>query len=313
MPPLRVLIVDKMHPSITPLFASLGCVVDYQPQWTRTETLAAIEAYEGLVIRSKFDVDEALLQQAKHLRFIARAGSGMDIIDMDAASRLGIQVFNAPEGNRDAVAEHTLGMLLMLFNRLHLAHAQVQQKIWDREGNRGIEIKGKTVAIIGYGHVGQAVAQRLRHFECRILAYDKYDRAFGDDFVQEASMEQVFAEADILSLHVPLTAETYRMVDAAYLARFQKPIYLINTSRGEVVILKDLVQMLEQGQVLGACLDVLENEKIMALSEEQQADFESLAQHPRVILTPHVAGWTHESYQRINEVLTNKLRALLNP
>jgi D-3-phosphoglycerate dehydrogenase / 2-oxoglutarate reductase len=304
---MKILIADEMHPSLFAMLDAHGWQYDYYPAFRRNDIIGHLADYEGLVIRSKTRIDEELLTQATQLRFIARAGAGLDLIDEAATERLGIALFHAGRGNRDAVAEHTVGMLLMLFNNLNKADREVRQAIWDREGNRGVELMGKTVGLIGYGNNGSATAQRLSGFGCRVLAYDKYRDHYGDQYAQEASLEEIQQEADVLSLHIPLTDITRGMVNETFIEAFRKPFYLINVSRGEIVNHRAVVEGMKHGKVLGACLDVLENEKLSQLTNPQQECFDYLRTSPRVVLTPHVAGWTHESYIRINEVLVEQL------
>jgi D-3-phosphoglycerate dehydrogenase / 2-oxoglutarate reductase len=308
---MRVLIVDEMHHSIVQMPEDLGLEVDYMPNITFKEVLDNVGAYEGLIIRSKFSIDEDFLKYAHKLKFIGRAGAGLDLIDLEACKKREIAIFAANEGNRVAVAEHLIGMLLCLFNKIHVANAQVAQKIWKREENRGEELFGKTVGIIGFGNNGEATADRLVAFGCKILAYDKYRYGFGNQFVTEASMQEVFRDADIISLHIPLTDETLQMVDKTFIDQFQKPIYVCNVARGELVVLRDLVDSLKSKKVKGAVLDVLENEKLHKLNYEQEADFKYLCTQQNVILSPHIAGWTHESYNKINVVLKDKIRRFL--
>lgn len=305
-----VLIVDEMHPSIIPLLEKEKFIVAYEPQISVDEVRERVHEYSGLVVRSKLVIDKEFLDRCVKLEFIARAGAGMDQIDVKAAEKKGIYLMNAPEGNQDALAEHTVGMILTLFNKLHTADSQVRNRVWDRERNRGTELGGKTVAIIGYGYMGEAFIRRLTSFGCKVIAYDKYKRGFSNHRVEEASMEEVFVEADVVSLHVPLTAETKFMVNAKYFERFQKPFWLINTSRGEVVSLTDLVTALKSGKIKGAALDVLENEKLHLLKPEQESAFNELSQMDNVLFTPHVAGWSYESYERINQVLVEKIRRI---
>lgn len=307
----KVLIIDLMHESILQKLTELGIEADYQPQIQRAGILEIIDNYIGMIVRSKTNIDTELLAKGKQLKFIGRAGSGTDLIDMEAVNQKNIVVLNAPEGNRDAVAEHTIGMLLMLMRNLHLADQEVRKEIWDREGNRGYEIKGKTIGIVGYGNVGQQTAKRLNAFECKILAYDIRKTDFGKENIYESNMEQIFEEADILSLHIPLTKQTFQMVDWAYLQQFKKDIILINTARGEIIKHDDLKKALQEGKVRGACLDVLENEKLNVLNPLQKETFEFFKKSANVILTPHIAGWTYESYQRINEVLAEKIKNFL--
>ncbi|HAI74831.1 MAG TPA: phosphoglycerate dehydrogenase [Microscillaceae bacterium] len=309
--PFKALIADLMHPTLPTMLAQIGVETDYQPQISRADILAQIGAYEAIVIRSKTALDAAFFDKATSLKLIARAGSGLDLIDVEAARQRNITILTAPEGNRDAVAEHAVGMLLMLLNHLKQADAQVRQGIWDREGNRGNEIKGKTVGIIGYGNVGREMARRLSGFDCQVLCYDHKPSPYADAYATEATMAEIYEQTDILTLHIPLTSETWQMVDAAFLKRFRKPIYLINTARGEIVVLRDLLTLLQEAKVLGACLDVLQNEKLHKLTADEQAIHQALAALPQVLFSPHVAGWTHESYLRINQVLCQKIQQWL--
>lgn len=302
-----ILIADEMHPSLFAMLDEAGFAYDYQPKITRTGLIEQLSQFTGLIIRSKTTVDEELLNHAPNLQFIGRAGAGLDLIDLEAAERRHIKVFHAGTGNRDAVAEHVVGMLLCLLANILKADREVRQGVWDREGNRGYELGSMTVGLIGYGNNGSATSRRLSGFGCRVLAYDKYLQNYGNEFAQEASLEQIMAEADVLSLHIPLTDETRMMINDDFIDRFGKPFYLINAARGEIVSLSAVVRGLESGKVRGACLDVLENEKLAKLTPEQQASFDYLKQSDRVILTPHIAGWTHESYVRINEVLVEQL------
>lgn len=306
---MHILIIDKMHPSLVPMLAEKGHVADYEPDITRTEILNRIAGYDGIIVRSKTIMDEQLLQRATRLRFIARAGAGLDQIDVGAVAKRNIRLFNAPEGNRDAVAEHAVGMLLCLMNGIHVADRQVHNQIWDREGNRGVELKGKTVGIIGYGNTGREFARRIRAFGCEVLAYDKYLENFSDGFARESTLEAIFGQAQVVSLHVPLTPETDRWLAQPVYNRFIHGFFLINTSRGEVVPLTDLRQAIESGIVRGACLDVLENEKLDTMTPGQREDFDYLCRSGKIIFTPHVAGWTHESYVKINGVLVGKITA----
>ncbi|MFD2571772.1 2-hydroxyacid dehydrogenase [Spirosoma soli] len=305
-----ILIADEMHPSIFAMLDHAGFTYEYQPTITRAGLLEQLALFDGLIIRSKTTVDEELLSRAPKLRFIGRAGAGLDLIDLDAAERRGIRVFHAGEGNRDAVAEHTVGMLLGLLANILKADREVRQGIWDREGNRGYELGSLTVGIVGYGNNGRATAKRLSGFGCRVLAYDKFLTNYGDDFAEEATMEQLIAEADVLSLHIPLTDDTRMMINDTFIEQFARPFFLINIARGEITSLSALVRGLENGKVRGACLDVLENEKLAKLTPDQQAAFDYLRQSDRVVLTPHIAGWTHESYVRINKVLVRQLVSL---
>lgn len=306
----KVLIVDKMHDSISAMLENIGFEADYQPEISQAEVYQQISSYEIIFVRSKINVDDRLLQAAPNLKVVGRAGAGIDQVDVEALKRRYITLINAPEGNRDAVAEHAVGMLLCLFNKMLIADAQVRKGIWDREGSRGLELKGKTVGIVGYGNMGRAFAHRLQGFGCRILAYDKYHTGYGNEKVEECSQEKIWEEADVLSLHIPLTAENHFLVDRAYLQRFKKSIFIMNTARGEVLSLSALQEAMENGKVRGAALDVMENEKLQQLSPEQKKVFHYLVSSDRVLLTPHVAGWTQESYVKINKILVEKLKNL---
>ena len=310
-----ILIADEMHPSLFPMLTQAGFGFEYQPTITRADLLDRLAPFDGLIIRSKTTVDEALLQRAPNLQFVGRAGAGLDLIDIEAVTKRNIRVFHAGEGNRDAVAEHAVGMLLALLANIVRADSQVRRGIWDREGNRGYELGSMTVGIIGYGNNGSATARRLSGFGCRVLCYDKFRTDYGDAYAQATPLAQLLAEANVISLHIPLTDETHKWVDDEWIMAINKPFYLLNMARGEIVSLAALVRGLESGKVRGACLDVLENEKLAKLTEtsdrpDQQITFDYLRHSDKVILTPHIAGWTHESYVRINEVLVRQISSL---
>lgn len=304
----QILIVDDLHPVFKQEAEVLGYAVTDEPLFTREQTLAAIKDYEGLAVRTKFQVDREMIDAAPRLKFIARAGAGMDNVDDAYAKEKGIICINAPEGNADAVAEHSIAMLLSLMNNLRQADQQVRQGIWDREANRAWELKGRTFGIIGYGYMGQALAQKLQGFGLDVIAYDKYKTGFSDAYAREVSMEEIVKFSDVLSLHIPLTRETRQLVNDEYLFHFRKPIFFLNTSRGEIVQTEAILKAIEQGKILGAGLDVLEVEKFPALSE--QSWYPSLVANNKVLLSPHVAGWTFESYRKISEVLAAKLKNL---
>ena len=267
-----------------------------------------LKDYHGLIIRSKFRVDKAVIDAGESLRFIARAGAGMDNIDEGYALQKSIKLINAPEGNSDAVGEHAIGLLLSLMNNLNRGDAEIRAGLWQREANRGYELKDRTVGIIGYGHMGQSFARKLKGFDVNVIAYDKYKTGFSDAYAREVSMEEIVRQSEVLSLHVPLTSETNGLVDDEYLFHFRKPFFLLNTSRGKVVRTQAVLNAIKQGKILGAGLDVLEVEKFPALAE--QAWFEELKQSGKVILSPHVAGWTFESYRKISEVMAQKIKNL---
>lgn len=300
----QVLIVDEVHPSMADGLTNLGFEVDTRLNLSADEFRRILTDYTGLVIRSKFKITGDVLEN-NQLSFIARAGAGLDLLDLDACSARGIAVFTANEGNADAVAEHVIGQMLSLAHKLHTSDTEIRHGLWERDGNRGFEIKGKTIGIIGYGNMGKAVALRLSGFGMRILAHDKY--APSVDF--PASLEQIFEDADILSLHIPLTSETHGLVTPSFIESFKKPILFINSSRGPISPLEPLLQGLRSGQIRGLALDVLPNEKLSTWSPVEKEIFTEIAAYPATIFSPHVAGWTTESYFKINEVLLEKIKA----
>jgi D-3-phosphoglycerate dehydrogenase len=304
---MRILIIDQMHDSIVPLLEEKGHEVHYRPDIDRAGILKTIHNYEGLVIRSKTPIDKPLLERGGQLKFVARAGAGLDNIDIDYLKKNAIALYAAPEGNKDAVAEHALGMLLALFNHFIQSDSQIRNGIWDREGNRGEELCGKTVGIFGFGNMGTAFAERLKGFGVQVLAYDKYKKGFGDEFVQECSFETLMEKSDVLSIHVPLTEETRGFFTKEVIDGFRKPFYLINTARGEVISFDTLNKALQSGKLKGAALDVLEKEKLHALTPDEKKAFDLLKIHKQVLFSPHVAGWSRESYIKINEVLAAKI------
>jgi D-3-phosphoglycerate dehydrogenase len=300
----QVLIVDEVHPSMAEGLTNLGFEVDARLNLSADEFRRILPEYTGLVIRSKFKISADILENT-HLSFIARAGAGLDLVDLDGCLARGIAVFAANEGNSDSVAEHVIGQILSLAHKLHTSDTEIRHGLWERDGNRGFEIKGKTIGIIGYGNMGKAVASRLSGFGLRILAYDKYVPSV--DF--PASLEQIFEDADILSLHIPLTSETRGLVTPSFIESFKKPILFINSSRGPISPLEPLLQGLRSGQIRGLALDVLPNEKLSTWSPVEKEIFTEIAAYPATIFSPHVAGWTTESYFKINEVLLEKIKA----
>ncbi|MBU0697137.1 MAG: phosphoglycerate dehydrogenase, partial [Bacteroidetes bacterium] len=304
----KILIIDDLHPAFKIAAEQIGFEVDDQPLIKKEKVLEILKDYVGLAIRTKFRVDKEVIDMAPNLKFVARAGAGMDNIDVAEADEKNIHLINAPEGNADAVGEHCVGLLLSLMNNFRKADIEIRNGIWEREGNRGYELKGKTVGIIGYGNNGGAFAKKLKGFEVTALAYDKYKTRFTDDFATEASMEEIVKYSDILSFHIPLTRETKQMVNDEYLSHFRKPIFFINASRGEIVNTQSVLKAIKENRILGAGLDVLEKEKFPALAD---ADFyQDLINEEKVILTPHIGGWTFDSYRKISEVLAEKLKNL---
>lgn len=310
----NILFLDSVHPALKDELKKLGCHCELDDKSSKEEIEKKIADYDGIVIRSRIKIDSALIDKATKLKFIARAGAGMENIDADYATKKKIKCINAPEGNRDAVGEHALGMLLSLMNNLNKADREVRKGKWLREENRGHELMFKTVGIIGYGNMGTAFARRLQSFSVMAFAYDKYKKNFGDDFIIEANMDAIFQEAEVVSLHVPLTKETEYMVNDEFINRFQNPFYLINTSRGKVVNTDDLVKHLKSGKILGAALDVLEYESSSLEKLESRKipePLKYLRESDKVIFSPHIAGWTFESNQRISLVLAEKIAKIL--
>lgn len=306
----KCLVIDRMHDSLFPMLKEIGWEVDYRPDITRSEIKQVHREFTGLIVRSKTKIDRDLLSENPSIKFVGRAGAGLDNLDLIYLSEKKIQVLHAAEGNRDAVGEYCVGVLLALLRNIGTADQEVRSLTWNREKNRGIEIMDKTIGIIGYGNMGSAFAKRLSGFGCKVLAYDKYKNYFSDGFAESVNMERIYSETDILSFHVPLTQETRGMVNVDYLSRFKKDIVLINTSRGEIVLLQDLGKMITSGKIKGAALDVLENEKLSELTSLELENLNALFQKSNVIFTPHIAGWTFESHVKINVALTNKIRSL---
>jgi len=306
----KILITESIHDCIIPMLEKAGFEVHYQPKITREEILKILPDYIGVIVRSKTPIDREFISYGENLKFIARSGAGMDQVDIEMADSKNIALLNAPEGNRDAVGEHTVGLLLALINKINLGNVQIREKKWDREGNRGIELMNRTFGIIGFGNMGEAVSKRLVGFGCRIIAYDKYKSGFGNENVEEVSLEELKKRSDIVSFHVPLTPETRFYVNDKFIGEFEKNIILLNTARGEIIPLETLVKFLKSGKITGAGLDVLENEKMGKLTPQQDGLMQELFAMKNVIFTPHVAGWTIESYIKISETLGNKIKAL---
>jgi D-3-phosphoglycerate dehydrogenase len=311
---MKVLLIDSNHEVLHEMLMASGIQCDLFWDKPKEELIRLIPEYEGLVIRSKFKITKEILDTTTKLKCIGRAGAGMENIDVAYAESKGIKCVHAPEGNRDAVAEHALGMLLMLFNNLKRADQEVRQGMWLRHENRGVEVCGKTVGIIGFGNMGAAFAQRLKGFDCKVLAHDKYKKGFGNDYVKEANLDELFESCDILSIHVPQTEETRYLVDSAFLNSFKKPIYLINTARGKCLNTGDLVNALKSGKVKGACLDVIEYESVSFENLDTSSlpePMQYLIKSEKVILSPHIAGWTHESNYKISKTIAEKMIKVL--
>ncbi len=309
---MRVLFIDTVHPILEERLTEKGFDCVDGTKWNRPDIMSKISSYQGVVIRSKFTIDDAFLDAATDLKFIARSGSGLENIDLIKAEEKGIRVFNSPEGNQDAVGEQAVGMLIALMNNLMRSDAEVRNGLWRREANRGHEIKGKTVGIIGYGHMGSAFAQRLKGFGCRVVAYDKYKTNFSDEYAEEVSLQHLMRYSDIVSFHLPYNDETSYYFNNGFIKSMDKPFYLLNTSRGKVVRTDHLVEGLKSGKVIGAALDVLEYEPASFENidfTKLPDSFTYLKESDRVVLSPHIAGWTVESYIKLSTFLADKILA----
>lgn len=307
---MKILFIDSNHSLLHETLEKAGHTCDLKYTWTIEEIEANIHLYDGVVIRSRIKITSDIIDKAAQLKFIARAGAGMENIDVGYAESKNIKCLHAPEGNRDAVGEHAIGMLFSLFNNLNRADKEVREGVWIREGNRGVELKGKTVGVIGHGNMGSAFTERLKGFGVNVVVYDKYKKNYGNDFITETTLEQVFEEADIVSLHTPLTDETRNMINDEFINRFKKDIYIINTARGKSLNTADLVKNLKSGKVLGACLDVLEYEMLSFENIDATnlpEPFQYISKSDKVVLSPHIGGWTHESNEKIASVLAEKI------
>lgn len=305
---MKIAILDKVHSLFETSFKDKGWQVDLLHDVSREELKKIIHQYDGIVLRSRIEMNVDFLQHATNLKFIGRPGAGLENIDLDFCENQNIQTFRSPEGNMDAVGEHVIGSLLMLFNNLKRADEEVRHGVWLREENRGYEIKGKTFAIIGFGFMGESLAKKLSGFEVNVIAYDKYKTNFECEYVKEVSLQEVFETADIVSLHTPLTEETVGMINNQWLSSFSKSIYFVNTARGQSVITKDLVTLLQSGKVKGACLDVHEFESAsFQTSNTNNSEFSYLSKSDKVILSPHIAGWTYESKKKMAAILIDKI------
>lgn len=309
---IKILHIDSNHPLLLEQLQQAGFTNHEDYKSTKEEIEAKIQDYTGIVIRSRFKIDKTFIDKATNLKFIARVGAGLESIDCDYASSKNIHLIAAPEGNRNAVGEHTLGMLLSLFNKLNRADKLVREGNWIREGNRGYELEGKTVGIIGYGNMGKSFAKKLKGFDVTVLCYDIQENV-GDENAQQVSLQELQQKAYVLSLHIPWTPKTDKMVNTGFINSFAKPFWLLNTSRGKNVVTADLVSALQSGKILGAGLDVLEYEKLsfenLFISGEKPEAFEYLLQAENVILTPHIAGWTFESHEKLAQTIVDKIKS----
>lgn len=307
---MKILIIDDMHLCILDLLKKAGHEVEYLPEITANKVADKLGDVEGLIVRSKVKVNEELLKNATKIKFIARAGAGTDNLDEKFLEQKGIKILNAPEGNRDAVGDHTMALILGLTNRIVMGNNQIGRGIWDREGNRGDELSEMTVGIYGFGNTGQAVAKRLVGFGSTVLAFDKYHPENKVKNCKNVDEAELLERVDLISFHIPLTYETKGMINDKFLTSFNKDIYLINTSRGEILDHSALISGLKSGKIRGAGLDVFENEKFDTLNEDQKLRLNTLTSLPNVIMTPHVAGWTKASYRKISEVIASKISQL---
>lgn len=311
---MKILLLDKNHPLITEQLSAKGFVFEEDFTSSYDEVLKKISNYDGIIIRSRIPVDKNFLEHAKNLKFIARVGAGMENIDVEFAKSLGIKLISSPEGNRDSVAEHVVGMLLILTNRLFIASNEVKNGIWKREENRGDELLGKTFGIIGYGNMGKAVAKRLSGFGVKVIFHDILPN-LSDEYGTQVSLETIKNKADILSLHLPITPETHYIIDEKFISEMKKDFYFVNTARGKNVKTKDLVEALQSGKIKGAALDVLEYEKSSfenldtstSLSASENEDLKFLLSSEKVIVTPHIAGWTIQSKEKLAQVIVDKI------
>lgn len=304
---MKILLLDKNHPLISEQLLEKNFILEEDFISSYEQVLEKIDKYEGVIIRSRIPLDARLLEKGKNLKFIARVGAGMENIDVSKAQELGIKLINSPEGNRDAVAEHCLGMLLVLMNRLFISANEVKNNIWLREENRGEEIKGKTFGLIGYGNMGKALAKRLSGFGCEVIFYDIKPN-LSDGFAKQVSLEELQANADILSLHIPLNDKTHYIIDEKFISEMKKSFYFINTSRGKNVKTSALIEGIKSGKVKGACLDVLEYEKSSFENLElENDDLQYLLNSEKVIVTPHIAGWTHQSKIKLAQTIVDKI------
>jgi len=306
---MKILLLDKNHPLITEQLLAKNFILEEDFTSSYDEVCRKIQNYDGVIIRSRIPLDKNFLENAKNLKFIARVGAGMENIDIPVAEKLGIQLISSPEGNRDSVAEHTVAMLLILMNRLFIASQEVKKGIWLREENRGDELLGKTIGLIGYGNMGKATAKRFSGFGCRVIFHDLI-QGLSDEYATQVSLEELKENADIISLHIPITPETHYLVDAAFISDMKKDFYLINTARGKNVETRSLVNALKSGKIKGACLDVLEYEKSSFENLElENDDLRYLLESEKAIVTPHIAGWTVQSKIKLAQVIVDKITA----
>ncbi|MFZ4931487.1 2-hydroxyacid dehydrogenase [Chryseobacterium sp. Mn2064] len=306
---MKILLLDKNHPLITEQLLAKNFILEEDFTSSYDEVCDKIHQYDGIIIRSRIPLDKNFLEKGKNLKFIARVGAGMENIDIPVAEKLRIQLINSPEGNRDSVAEHVIGILLIVMNRLFIASQEVKNGIWKREENRGNELLGKTVGLIGYGNMGKATAKRLSGFGCKVIFHDILP-GLSDEFATQVTLDELKESAEVLSLHIPLTSETHYLIDERFISEMKNDFYFVNTARGKNVETRSLVEAMKSGKVKAVCLDVLEYEKSSFENiETENEDLNYLLHSENAIVTPHIAGWTHQSKEKLAQFIVDKIVA----
>jgi D-3-phosphoglycerate dehydrogenase / 2-oxoglutarate reductase len=303
----NIIITAPVHPDLIIQLQNKGYMVIYEPAISYKSLFLIINQAQGLIVTTRIRIDKSLIDKAVKLKWIGRLGSGMELIDEAYANTKGIHCYSTPEGNRQAVAEHVLGMILTFNNNIIKSYLEIKEGLWIRNENRGVELSGKTVGIIGYGNAGSALAQLLKSFGVKVLAYDKYKSQFGNEYVTESSLAEIQAAADVISFHVPLTEETFHMIDDVFLQNLVKCPLIVNASRGQVMNTKSVIRALKSEWIQGICLDVLENEQLEFYTQEEQKDLNWLLEQTNVIITPHIAGYSNEAFLKMGKILVEKI------